>query len=54
MIVVYTVDGQRTEFPSVDRFKTDEHNNLEIHSGAVIVGCFSEGTQWRLLVEDGE
>jgi hypothetical protein len=59
VIVVYTLDGERIEFEGANRFKTDEHNNLEILCGQasnpVAAGCFNECHWLRVLVEeDGE
>lgn len=58
MIVVYTLDGERIECVGANRFRTDEHNNLEILTGQsnnpVALACFSEGHWARVLVEDGE
>lgn len=58
MIVVYTVDLEKIEFPGANRFRTDEHNNLEILTGVTAnptcVGCFNEGNWLRVLVEDGD
>jgi hypothetical protein len=58
VIVVYTLDDDRIEFEGATRFRTDEHNNLEILTGTAnnpaAVGCFNEGNWLRVLVEDGE
>ncbi len=58
MIVVYAEDGERIEFEGATRYRTDEHNNLEVLSGnaanPVAVGCFNKDNWLRVLVEDGE
>lgn len=56
VIVVYTLDGERIEFLSANRFRTDEHNNLELLAGQAnnptAVGCFNEANWLRVLVEE--
>lgn len=60
MIVVYTLDEERVEFPGANRWKTDEHNNLDIMAGSQnnpdALGCFNRDNWIRVLVEgeDGE
>lgn len=54
MIVVYTPDGDRFLCSGANRFKTDEHNNLEVLSGTesqpAYVACFRD---WeRVVVEE--
>lgn len=58
MIVVHSPDGESHDFPSANRFKTDEHNNLELLKGAQnapeYVACFNTAGWDRVVVEDGE
>lgn len=58
MIVVYTEDGERIECPDANRYKTDEHNNLEVLCGPENrpqpVACFNADWWMRVLVEGGD
>jgi len=59
LIVVYTAAGERVECFDATRFRTDEHNNLEIIAAGrngqpIPVACFN-GDHWeRAVIEDGE
>lgn len=49
MIFVESVDGEVTYFAAASRFSTDEHNNLEIWTGAQgdrLLQVFNR-TAWR-------
>lgn len=56
MIVVYTPGGERIECEGANRFRTDEHNNLEITGGQQNkpepVACFNENHWERVVIED--
>lgn len=57
MIVVYTVDEERISCPGATRYKTDEHNNLEVLAGPRgddPVAVFADGQWKRVVVEDGD
>lgn len=56
MIVVYTPSGERIPVDG-NRYKTDEHNNLEILSGSQnnpdLLACFNVQGWDRVVLEDG-
>lgn len=61
MITVYTADLERIVFPEATRYKTDEHNNLEVlggRNGDEPLAVFAESHWNRVVVEgvddDGE
>lgn len=56
MIVVYTPQGERIECDGANRYRTDEHNNLEVTGGSANqptpLACFN-GSHWeRVVIED--
>ena len=56
MIVVYTADMERLVLEDATRYKTDEHNNLEVltgRQGDKPVGLFNAPHWNRVLIEDG-
>jgi hypothetical protein len=57
LIVVYTPSGERVPVDG-NRYKTDEHNNLEVLSGPQnspnLVACFNTQGWDRVVVEDAE
>lgn len=56
MIVVYTPEGERVECEGATRFRTDEHNNLEVTAGTQhqpsALACFNENHWERVVIED--
>lgn len=56
MIVVYTLGGERIQCEDATRYRTDEHNNLEVTGGTqhqpTPVACFNENHWERVVIED--
>lgn len=57
MIVVYTTDMERLKMIGAVRFRTDEHNNLEIltgKNGEDLAGLLNESHWSRVAIEDDD
>lgn len=55
MIVVYTADMERLPCVGANRYRTDEHNNLEIltgKDGEQLAVLFNENHWNRVVIED--
>lgn len=55
MIVVYTIDEERITCPGATRYKTDEHNNLEVlggRQGEDPAAVFADGQWKRVVIEE--